>query len=371
MAKKRLGPWQWEVVPTPAGRTPKPPPFDVVYVLKDLPFKVTKRYTGIESDMKRTFRIAPDGYSPAWRLDLYDFGTWEALTSDEYKTPQEAAMALDAYLKSDGSRFTKNADAGAPKRVTIYTNSPMGSIAKFEGVLTGFDHNGVGGVVNYIPKGARKERGLMTYYHHFIMVVEGWGKPEPEGGFLPSQPGSTPGVSVSRGRYRSNDPRWISDFMDGPGKALHPIILIEEGRIKKDTSGVRTASVANQVLRYASTLPKGSNERRALLEILASTSKTSLTPQYHGLLTQLVQHVDGMEGASKKHADRAKNLIDDLKEMVDRESAFGGNDSNRTFGARQAIQDMEQALQTYTAASDQLGHAYDELNKWWSKWGPK
>lgn len=232
MAKQRLGPWQWEVVT--GGR--REPPFNVVYVLKDLPFQATKRYTGVVVDMKRTFRIAPDEFNTAWRLDLYDFATWEGLTREEYRTPQEAAMALDKYLKGE-NRFSKNADAGARIQVTIYQQGPMGSIGKVEGYLTSVSTAQYGGGVNYIPKGGRRERMIMTYYSSFIMVVEGWNKPDPGEAWIPME-SDNPNLSVSRGKYRGTDPRWVSDFMEGPGKSLRPIVLFERGHLVKDVSGV-------------------------------------------------------------------------------------------------------------------------------------
>lgn len=136
--KQRLGPWQWDVFS--GGR--KAPPFDVAYILKDLPFQVTKRYTGQVVDMKRTFRIAPDdGSSLAWRLDVRDVGIWEALTRDEYGTPEEAAEALAAYLASE-NRWTKNAGSMGP----LYGNggrrevSPMADDRQLRSALIRLAH---------------------------------------------------------------------------------------------------------------------------------------------------------------------------------------------------------------------------------------
>lgn len=158
----------------------------------------------------------------------------------------------------------------ANPKVTIYSKSPLGSISKVEGVLTGVDYNGVGGQVSFLPKGGRRERGLMTYYSPFILVVEGWGKPDPDSGYLPAEPSTNPNVSVSRGRYRSQDPRWISDFMEGPGKTLRPLVLFENGHLVKDNSGLKEASLHEKILRFATELPKGSAERKTLLHLLAT-----------------------------------------------------------------------------------------------------
>ena len=163
----------------------------------------------------------------------------------------------------------KSADAGQRTPVTIYMTGPMGAIAKVEGFLTGVTAE-VGGTVSYVPKRGRREKMIMTYYSSFIMVVQGWNKPEPDGGFLPAEPGSTPGVSVSRGRYRGHDPRWVTDFLEGPGKGLIPIVLFQDGRLVKDNSGLRVASLHAKVLRFAAELPAGSAERKTLLHILAT-----------------------------------------------------------------------------------------------------
>jgi len=63
--------------------------------------------------------------------------------------------------------------ADAPERVTIYYTGAMGNIAKMEGALTDMSYNGVAGTVDYIPKGGRRERTIMTYYSPFILVVKG------------------------------------------------------------------------------------------------------------------------------------------------------------------------------------------------------
>lgn len=66
----------------------------------------------------------------------------------------------------------------------------------------------------FTPKRMRKERHLVQAYGPSLVILEGWGHPEPDGMFLPAVPSSTnpEDVMVSRGRYSACDPRWQSDF---------------------------------------------------------------------------------------------------------------------------------------------------------------
>ena len=118
-------------------------------------------------------------------------------------------------------------------KVTIYHKGRAGAVIKVEGFL---DSVNVPGGVTYIPKRGRRSQMIMTYTSPFIMVVSGWNKPEPPDAMETlSDDGK---VTVEKGLFRSNDPRWIELFMDKVGKRLRPIVLIEGGRLKKNTSGV-------------------------------------------------------------------------------------------------------------------------------------
>jgi len=112
------------------------------------------------------------------------------------------------------------------QRVTVYFSGPMGAIGSKEGTLSAVDAHGV----DFIPKGGRREHRIMTYYSPFIMVVSGWGKAKPSSGMVPVA-SSTPGVTVSRGLYRSTDPRWVSDFMRDVGNKYAPIALFDHGQL--------------------------------------------------------------------------------------------------------------------------------------------
>lgn len=113
--------------------------------------------------------------------------------------------------------------------VTIYHTGVTGSIKKVTGRITRVENAGV----TFIPKGCRKEQMIMTYYSGFIMVVPGTNHPDPDGGFIPL-PSTNPNVQMSRGRYNSCDPRWVSDFMTGPGKDLACTVLYQDGKLVKN-----------------------------------------------------------------------------------------------------------------------------------------
>ncbi len=65
---------------------------------------------------------------------------------------------------------------------------------------------------SFVPKGKRKERSMVQAYRPSLVVLEGWGHPDPDSPFLPPEETGTEGVMVSKGRYSACDPRWGSDF---------------------------------------------------------------------------------------------------------------------------------------------------------------
>lgn len=112
------------------------------------------------------------------------------------------------------------------EKVTIYFKGPVG-ISKKEGVLQYADKHGV----TFIPKRARKPATIMSYYDPFWVVVKGHGHPDPDDAFNPPEAGSggTSSVTVSKAKYRGTDPRWVDDFLNGPGKGLRPLCMYRDG----------------------------------------------------------------------------------------------------------------------------------------------
>lgn len=65
--------------------------------------------------------------------------------------------------------------------------------------------------VTFVPKGARKERQVISSHRHYVVVMEGHGHPEPNGLF-------TRGTQVSdcmrKAQYNGFDARWVGDWIN-------------------------------------------------------------------------------------------------------------------------------------------------------------
>lgn len=73
--------------------------------------------------------------------------------------------------------------------------------------------------VKYVEKGKRKVQGFVQGYKPSLLVLEGWGHPDPASMF--NDPTLSPSGVVSRmSSYASCDPRWQSDFDAQMGKYL-------------------------------------------------------------------------------------------------------------------------------------------------------
>lgn len=64
----------------------------------------------------------------------------------------------------------------------------------------------------FLPKRMRKLRGLTQAYGPSLVVLEGWGHPDPDGMWDPATLKSDGEVTTQRARYSACDPRWQSDF---------------------------------------------------------------------------------------------------------------------------------------------------------------
>lgn len=65
--------------------------------------------------------------------------------------------------------------------------------------------------VTFIPKGGRTPRSFVQTFRPDLVVLPGWGHFSPDDSMLPAEDAGN-GVSISKGRYTSCDPRWASDF---------------------------------------------------------------------------------------------------------------------------------------------------------------
>jgi hypothetical protein len=116
-------------------------------------------------------------------------------------------------------------------KVTIYVKGYFG-VTKQEATL--FEHGRQkyaqyenAPFVVYKKKRARKKLKTVQTFRPFLLIVEGWGQPEPPSAFSPMEPGETAGiVGVQRSKYSSCDSRYETDF----NATINP--LIESGKVK-------------------------------------------------------------------------------------------------------------------------------------------
>lgn len=64
--------------------------------------------------------------------------------------------------------------------------------------------------VRFVRKGARKERGFVDTYRSRLLVLKGWGHPDPAGLF---DGGERDGIAV-KAKYMAFDEGWERDFND-------------------------------------------------------------------------------------------------------------------------------------------------------------
>jgi len=110
-------------------------------------------------------------------------------------------------------------------KVTIYFKAVLG-IGKKEGIVQYASKHRV----QFMAKGARTRASVIdSYYSPFFLVVAGWGHPEPDSMWDPAKTSTSGGVTTQHGRYTSTDPRWVDDFLSGPGKGLKPLAMLKDG----------------------------------------------------------------------------------------------------------------------------------------------
>jgi hypothetical protein len=58
----------------------------------------------------------------------------------------------------------------------------------------------------------RRSRYFRQTSHPSILVLDGWGHPDPEAIFKAPEPGHTPGVTVATAKFTAFDPAWRRNF---------------------------------------------------------------------------------------------------------------------------------------------------------------
>ena len=89
--------------------------------------------------------------------------------------------------------------------------------------------------VEYIEPRQKRARTFVDSYKPSVLVLDGWGHPDPDSAFGPEEQ-TAPGVTLSKSRYSSCDPRWQSDF-----DAKIDAYIAEKGaKVIADMRGVNT-----------------------------------------------------------------------------------------------------------------------------------
>lgn len=104
------------------------------------------------------------------------------------------------------------------RKVTLYFSGEMfGNYTKIEASAFDFE------ITNYaqypsavhavfVPKRSRNARGMWQTSHPSLVVLEGWGHPDPAPMMTEAEPCETTGLMTSRSRFSSFDPRWAGEF---------------------------------------------------------------------------------------------------------------------------------------------------------------
>lgn len=80
---------------------------------------------------------------------------------------------------------------------------------------------------------------------------------------------------------------------------------------------------------------------------------------YDKQMQRLVKVVDSVMGGVK-YVARTKRMLDDIANTASQDDEL---DSNMKYGIQQYVDEAKKALDMSVKASDDLGFAYDELNK--------
>lgn len=141
-----------------------------------------------------------------------------------------------------------SATTGKADKATIYFQGGYGMVKiearTVEFVERAFAQYSAAYEIKWIPKGARRPRGVVVSDHPSYLIIEGWGHPDVDDAFGPVVE-TGPGVGVAMGRYASCDTRWLSDF----DKKIDPYILRTGAKVVLDIRGhnphrTRAAAVA-------------------------------------------------------------------------------------------------------------------------------
>lgn len=144
--------------------------------------------------------------------------------SDEWIEGEK--LSVDTFRRSDNSRvipvsyWTKTMDSEEATRfekATIYTVSEFTGMVTRTEVRSGKAYIGRYAQyekavrVSFIPKGKRTLRAFARGSRPYVLILEGHGHPEPESF---TEPVEGDQVTITRSRYTSCDPRFVTDFIE-------------------------------------------------------------------------------------------------------------------------------------------------------------
>lgn len=121
-------------------------------------------------------------------------------------------------------------------KITVYTTSEfMGNVQRYEGYLiaTGlmkYAQYDNAPFVSFIPKGKRNGVRIVRGYNPYVLVLNGWDRPEPDSMFGESRHEN--GVTIKESRYQSFDDGYKIDFNNVIDKFLidNPRVLLADYR---------------------------------------------------------------------------------------------------------------------------------------------
>lgn len=125
---------------------------------------------------------------------------------------QTMSGTINDFTRPDAEPVTV---AACDAKCTLYFKGGLGMVAvhcnRVEVKQGSYAQYAAALFVQFREKGKRKDRVLTQTSFPSVLIVEGHDAPEPDDGRVALE-SSQPGVSVSRSRYMSCDPRWQSDF---------------------------------------------------------------------------------------------------------------------------------------------------------------
>lgn len=146
-------------------------------------------------------------------------------TSERSSRGVPSSTAADLISYQDPGHSVRNTQL-VHRKATIYMRGEfMDNIHKVEvtqlAILIGkyAQYDGAIGVY-FVPRGKRNIRlKIETSNPTYLLVLDGWGHPDPSSPYVTTQ--KTPGAIVSTGRYFAHDPRFKTDFDRSIGPYLH------------------------------------------------------------------------------------------------------------------------------------------------------